>query len=304
MKKLLILFALMLVTFTANAQSYIYDVNFDGVINISDISCLVNKILGETNPGEDTDVSPLQLSTRKLDLAKSSSGLVEIISGSGSYNVHSCNEAVATASLTGTSIMVRAIGDGKTFITVTDTESGHSVTIKVIVEGEATPSYLTCPDENHPHIIDLGLPSGTKWACCNVGADKPEAYGGKYAWGETNEKSNCNWNTYIHCDGSEVTCHDLGFDIAGTQNDVAHVQWGGSWVMPSLEQMNELLDNCSSEWTTLNGINGYKFTATNGGSVFLPAAGHHLSIYQHLIEISTFFLILREFRFIIQKGAD
>ena len=135
-------------------------------------------------------------------------------------------------------------------------------------------SYLTCPDDHHPHLIDLGLPSGTKWACCNVGATTPESYGGYYAWGETEEKDYYDWDTYIHCDGSEETCHDLGSDIAGTQYDVAHVKWGGSWVMPSYDQQTELRENCTSEWTTVNGVNGRIFTGSNGGSIFLPAAGY------------------------------
>lgn len=121
--------------------------------------------------------------------------------------------------------------------------------------------------------VDLSLPSGTKWADRNVGASKPEDYGGYYAWGETEEKEVYNWSTYIHCDGSEETCRDIGADIAGTQNDVAHVKWGGSWKMPTSDQMQELLDNCTSEWTTVNGVKGYKFTGPNGNSIFLPAAG-------------------------------
>ena len=146
--------------------------------------------------------------------------------------------------------------------------------VGIILNGDAPQSYLTCPDNHHPHLIDLGLPSGTKWACCNVGADTPEAYGGYYAWGETEEKSTYNWSTYIYYDGSPVTYRDLGSDIAGTDYDVAHVKWGGSWVMPSQEQQDELVNNCTSEWTTVNGVNGRKFTSkTNGGSIFLPAAG-------------------------------
>ena len=123
-------------------------------------------------------------------------------------------------------------------------------------------------------MIDLGLPSGTKWACCNVGADKPEEYGGYYAWGETEAKSTYDWSTYIHCDGSEKTCHTLGSDIAGTEYDVAHVKWGGTWVMPSRKQQDELRDNCAYEWTTVNGVKGGRFTSKkNGKSIFLPAAG-------------------------------
>jgi hypothetical protein len=131
-----------------------------------------------------------------------------------------------------------------------------------------------CPDSHHPHQIDLGLPSGTKWACCNVGASKPEDYGGYFAWGETTEKSRYYWDTYIHCDGSSSTCHDIGKDIAGTQYDAATANWGSPWVMPSLEQMNELRNSCTYEWTTENGVNGIRFTGPNGTSVFLPAAGY------------------------------
>ena len=133
---------------------------------------------------------------------------------------------------------------------------------------------VTCPDDNHPHMIDMGLPSGTKWACCNVGANSPEEAGDYYAWGETTTKSEYNWNTYKHCDGTEESCHNLGSSICGTQYDVAHVKWGGSWQMPTLNQIKELLDNCTSEWTTFNGVSGCKFISkSNGGSIFLPAAG-------------------------------
>ena len=132
-----------------------------------------------------------------------------------------------------------------------------------------------CPDGNHPHMIDLGLPSGTKWACCNVDASQPEDYGGYYAWGETEEKEIYSWNTYIHCDGSSSTCHNLGSDIAGTKYDVAHVKWGGDWVMPSETQEYELKVNCTYTWTIENGVKGGKFTSKeNGASIFLPAAGY------------------------------
>ena len=91
------------------------------------------------------------------------------------------------------------------------------------------PSYTSCPDDNHPHAIDLGLPSGTKWACCNVGASTPEGYGNYYAWGETEPKSEYNLSTYIHCDGSQSTYHDIGSDIAGTGYDTATANWGAPW---------------------------------------------------------------------------
>jgi len=153
------------------------------------------------------------------------------------------------------------------------------VLVNYILEGDDNyVFYYTCPDNHHPHIIDLGLPSGTKWACCNIGANKPEDYGSYYAWGETESKSTYDWVNYIHCEGTESTCHDIGSSISGTQYDVAHVKWGDNWRIPTYNELKELLDNCTYEWTTLNGINGGKFTSKiYGNSIFLPAAGYHLN---------------------------
>lgn len=131
-------------------------------------------------------------------------------------------------------------------------------------------SYKSCPDSHHPHMIDLGLPSGTKWACCNVGASKPADYGGYYAWGETTEKSSYTNTNYLDGKG---TSFNIGKDIAGTKYDAATVNWGSPWVMPNLDQMNEFVNKCTSEEATENGVEGYIFTGPNGASIFLPAAG-------------------------------
>ena len=146
-------------------------------------------------------------------------------------------------------------------------------TVKNILEGDPEPqAYLTCPDNNHPHAIDLGLPSGTKWACCNVGASTPESYGGYYAWGEITTKTEYTGFTYLW--GRGGTLFDtIAMDIAGTDYDVAHVQWGGSWVMPSKEQFEELLNNCTTQWTTRYGVEGRTYTGPSGATIFLPAAG-------------------------------
>ena len=134
---------------------------------------------------------------------------------------------------------------------------------------------IGCPDDHHPHAIDLGLPSGTKWACCNVGASKPVEYGGYYAWGETEEKDYYDWKTYSFCDGNSYSCYSIGDDIAGTQYDVAHVRWGDSWKMSSIEQIQELCENCSWQWLSINGINGQLVTGPNGNIIFLPASGRY-----------------------------
>lgn len=141
-----------------------------------------------------------------------------------------------------------------------------------------------CPNHNHPHMIDLGLPSGTKWACCNVGATKPEEYGGYYAWGETEEKENYSWSTYKWCNGSRDSMTKYCTNsyhgtvdnktVLDPEDDVAHVKWGGSWRMPTLEEQMELLNECTWKWTELNGVNGYRVIGPNGNSIFLPAAGY------------------------------
>ena len=124
--------------------------------------------------------------------------------------------------------------------------------------------------------VDLGL--SVKWATFNVGAKSPEEYGGYYAWGETWEKKNYDLfrsKYYIDTNGDGIkdTWQNIGENISGTEYDVAHVEWGGSWRMPTLDEIKELLDKCSWEWTTVNGVNGQKVTGPSGNSIFLPAAG-------------------------------
>ncbi|MBQ4387484.1 MAG: hypothetical protein II822_07775 [Prevotella sp.] len=131
--------------------------------------------------------------------------------------------------------------------------------------------YLTCPDENHPHIIDLGLPSKTLWACCNTGSAKPEAYGGYYAWGETETKHDYKQSTYKYYNGKEYIF--IGNDIVGTQYDAATADWGAPWRMPTNDETLELKANTTIEEVELNGVKGKKFTGANGGSIFLPYAG-------------------------------
>lgn len=142
-----------------------------------------------------------------------------------------------------------------------------------------------CPDENHIHAIDLGL--SVKWACCNVGATRPEEYGGYYAWGETREKSSYDywgglyrWHDKDPLGGytKYVTDPESGIvdgrTILEPGDDVAHVKWGGNWRMPTWGEFEELYDNCNIMWTTLNGVHGMMFTSIkNGNSIFLPAAG-------------------------------
>ena len=223
-------------------------------------------VLIDDNPG-------LALSQTQLSIIKGGSATVEITAGSGEYGVTNLNSSIARGTLQGTTVTIDGVAVGNDAkIVVTDMQTGQKIIITVSVTGGGDiPSYTTCPDAHHPHLIDLGLPSGTKWACCNVGAQKPEDYGGYFAWGETTEKSSYTSDNYL--DGKETT-YDIGKDIAGTQYDAATANWGSPWVMPSKEQMEELINYCTSEWITENGVSGRRFTGSNGVSIFLPASGY------------------------------
>ena len=131
--------------------------------------------------------------------------------------------------------------------------------------------------------VDLGLPSGLKWATCNVGANSPEEYGDYFAWGETQPKDYYDWCTYKYCNGSYRTMTKYCVvSYCGTvdnkttlefTDDAARVNWGGKWRMPTKAEQDELKSNCTWTWTTQNGVKGYKVTSKiNGNSIFLPAA--------------------------------
>lgn len=217
-----------------------------------------------------SSAATLSVSQKAFSMETGGKKTVEILSGSGNYSVESSNRAVATAQLRGNFIDIYGVAPGSATIILTDVPTNQTTDITVTVRD---PGANFCKDPNHPHMIDLGLPSGTKWACCNVGADIPEGYGNYYAWGETEPKDWYGYDTYIHCDGSKETCHDIGAEISGTQYDVAHVKWQGSWQMPTSAQIDELTHNCQHEMTNLNGVAGMLVTGPNGNQLFLPSAG-------------------------------
>ena len=155
--------------------------------------------------------------------------------------------------------------------------------------------------------VDLGLPSGVKWATCNVGTGVPYGYGDYFAWGEINpyyspgyaQSDPCNawrdgksagysWGSYRWCKGSgdmltKYCTVDNFWAGNGTmdnkttldlEDDAAHANWSGNWQIPTADDWTELRTECTWEWTALNGVNGRKVTGPNGNSIFLPAAGH------------------------------
>lgn len=126
--------------------------------------------------------------------------------------------------------------------------------------------------------VDLGLPSGLKWATCNVGATKPEEYGNYYAWGETATKSEYTENNSLTSGLSISELQSQGI-IDGNSNlmpqhDAATANWGGDWRMPTDYELKELITKCTWEWINTNDFKGYSVIGPNGNSIFLPAAGY------------------------------
>ncbi|MEE1089920.1 MAG: hypothetical protein UH103_00690 [Paludibacteraceae bacterium] len=131
--------------------------------------------------------------------------------------------------------------------------------------------------------VDLGL--SVKWATCNVGANSPEEYGDYFAWGEVEPKEIYSWSTYKYgtdydqlakyCNNSSYgkDCFTDNKTVLDPEDDAATANWGGAWRMPTYKEMDELETKCTWDWTTQNGVDGYKVTGPNGNSIFLPAAG-------------------------------
>lgn len=163
---------------------------------------------------------------------------------------------------------------------------------------QAIPSSVPIPE-----AIDLGLPSGIKWASFNLGASKPEEYGGYYAWGEVEtyyssleplmwkegKEAGYDWPSYKWCNGeaNKLTKYcpasmasywdgagiPDGKTVLDPEDDAAYVNLGGNWRMPTDDEWTELRENCTWSWTTQNGVDGYLVTGPNGNRIFFPAAG-------------------------------
>lgn len=169
--------------------------------------------------------------------------------------------------------------------------------IKASIQNISAQCTVTVSDnesEVEHEYVDLGL--SVKWATCNVGAIMPQDYGYYYAWGETETKSSYNWSTYKWCNGSNNTltkyCNKSNYGNDGftdtltvltPEDDVAHEKWGGTWRMPTMDEQDELCNNCTWTWYSsgnreFDGVAGYKVTSNIEGYtdrfIFLPAGGY------------------------------
>ena len=132
--------------------------------------------------------------------------------------------------------------------------------------------------------IDLGLPSGTLWATCNIDADSPYEYGGHYSWGEVTSKDTFRWNTYKYCEGKRFSLTKYNNDTTfgpildtltrlTSSDDVVSHKWGNKWCMPTNDQIRELFDNCEVGPFTDNGRHYCKFIGPNKQQLIIPYAG-------------------------------
>ncbi len=160
------------------------------------------------------------------------------------------------------------------------------------IKGE-NPDNPDNPDNGYDYstdnkeYVDLGLPSGTLWATCNIGASSSGDYGHYFAWGETKPKGAYNWLSYIFgTDKSQLTKYcsvaDYGKDgyvdskyTLDLEDDAAYINWGSDWRMPTAEEVAELVESCSWTWCIVDGKIGCKGMGTNGNTIFFPAAGRY-----------------------------
>lgn len=170
-------------------------------------------------------------------------------------------------------------------LTLLPLKAQTSRTVYVWLNGlrtELAADSITFPDEtvaDTVEYVDLGLPSGLKWATCNLGASRPDEYGNYYSWGETETKDTCSWDNYVF--GGNEMDYSSKYNPTDHLNellpsdDAATIALGSPWRMPTYEDIVELVNECSWRWTTVNGVHGYTVTGPNGNSIFLPAAGRN-----------------------------
>ncbi|MBR3947758.1 MAG: hypothetical protein IKJ56_11790, partial [Bacteroidales bacterium] len=252
-----------------------------------------------------TAVAPTVTTTFASNVTAMGATLSGNVTSDGGVTVFACGFLYGTDTNNLTQSVQSGSGTGSFTANITGLADGTTYYYKayaVNVVGTAYGNTMSFTTETIPTLysdptgytdgygyVDLGLPSGLLWATCNVGANNPEDYGDYFAWGETTTKETYNWSTYRYCTGSgdlntlTKYCFTSYYGYQGFTDtlttleaidDAAIANWGTGWRMPTQDEMYELIDNCDTTWTALNGINGMLITSrTNGNTIFLPAAG-------------------------------
>ncbi len=247
----------------------------------------------DTNTGQKSQIEVVVTERTNFGLAieVGETNSVTMKNEDGEYEAYSEDDGIATCEVNGNRVFVTGRRNGETTIHVLEKKSNKQYRISVLVYGDG-------PQVTTPEAVDLGL--SVKWASFNLGATNPEEFGDYYAWGETvpyycsqdpliwrpGKETGYDWQSYKWCMGSSNTFTKYcwassrgykGFTdtktILDPEDDAAHMSLGGKWRMPRDSEFGELLNNCSWEWTSVNGVDGFKVTGPSGASIFFPAAG-------------------------------
>ena len=207
------------------------------------------------------------------------------------------NTGLAVTILKGNSLEVVATpDDGYEFIgwfvgddaTPVSTEAAYTFVVSrsvVLVAKFRFPFAATGSVGGH-EFVDLGLPSGLKWATHNVGATEIYDKGNYYSWGESIEKPAYNQTYYqLTDDNGDINKYYAGDGktVLEPEDDVAAEKWGGSWRLPTKEELQELIDNCSFKSMKVNGVLGMRIKGPNNNCIFLPAASYRSSPYSTIL---------------------
>ena len=302
MKKLFLTFLLLASAATAlNAQTIVKgDMNDDGKVDVSDVTMTVSTILGNT---------PLQtISVGDSYAVDNTAVLGKWYLPSGRFfNFNSDGTTTYPGGATyefmpGQSRLVVYTAAGRP-LKVFPILKANDQSLLTVNYATGTLFYLTREEpvntgsSNSHDYVDLGLPSGTMWATCNVGATSPEGYGYYFAWGETvvTDSIESTWSYYQWCNGSENTIKKYNYSDNLTElvtdDDVAY-NWGTEWRIPSHEQCAELLNGQFTTTRTIkqNGVVGLLITSlSNGQSIFLPAAGFYMDGRSHEMGVGGYY---------------
>ena len=279
---LILMCLLSLVGISANAQGFHpCDANHDGTVDVADIAITANYILtGEYQPDEPADAAPVVTGdatdvTYTKATINASVNLPAGVTVFGIAVIYSENEEPAEDN--GMVSEQRITVDGNTASDYSFEISGlnYNTTYYYRTRLQAYPDRKTYygevksfttknPGSTEGESVDLGLPSGVKWATCNLGATSMEQLGDLYAWGETSSKETFTQANYEYYFIGDYV--DIGSDIRGTQYDAATASWKGAWHMPTQEEFAELQSECEWTKTTCNGVQGYMVIGKNGNS--------------------------------------
>lgn len=264
-------------------QNYAGDVNEDGDVNVSDVTSLVNKILGTVYFADNVcDIN----GDGEVNVSDITSLVNQILGGSSEADFQVSMKIVMQD---GSITMVYGIG---VYDQVAFSLKDENPFLRVIYDMRTTKKFFISdiariewgeePDPYQPEAVDMGL--SVKWASFNVGATKPEENGDYFAWGEVEPKNEYSWATYKLCQGTKTTITKYCISsYYGQVDNLTTLEWtddaatrnlGATWRMPTKDEWNELRDGCDWKWINAYNKVGYQVTSkSTGNTIFLPAAG-------------------------------